>query len=134
MDARRGERKGLIYNLRATEVETGRVVGYIWDASAGGLMLMCERPLDVGAPLDLAVDVPHARESEEPVRLQVTTRWCERDSDSEFFKAGLVLDPSQDQAAAALSRIISRYHYVEPADSRETYPRRPSDGTGATEG
>ena len=117
MQGRQKERESLFYFLKVRNSSTGNLLGYLWNASTDGLSVMSEGPLPVGRDYDLTLESPG--QSDQPLRFSARTRWSERDSESDFYRTGLQLAPSQDQAVARISAILDEYRYVEPPDDWE---------------
>ena len=118
MEGRQKERESLFYFLRVRDSSSGDLLGYLWNASTEGLSLMSEGPLPVGRQYELTLE--HPRGGDQVVQFSARTQWSKRDSESDFYRTGLQLLPSQEEAVATISAILEEYKYVEPPD--ETAP------------
>ena len=92
--------------------DTGELVGSLTEISAGGMMLVGDKPLEVGRKLRLQIELP--REVGPGPHLEVTAQvcWSDRDPNLYLYASGLEFshDKTNTDVAAYLGRILKGTH------------------------
>ncbi len=94
---RKERREELLYNLE-TFGEDGRLLGYLGDLSASGLLLIASREISPGERHSMKIALPITAEGESSVSVAATVRRVEQDG--EWFLLGCSLDEGDSGTAA----------------------------------
>jgi len=87
-------RRHLISYLRVYSVETNSLLGNLVDISTKGIMVVSDRPVEVGKRYRLKMVLPESVEGRKDVEFEAESRWCQNDENSDFFDTGFeLLDP-----------------------------------------
>jgi hypothetical protein len=81
------------------------LLGNMVDASAGGMMISCDRPVRVGESLTVHVEMPRSAGPGANLTLQVEIRWCEQDMIPGLYLAGLEFMDTEEGSFQALNRL-----------------------------
>lgn len=101
---RRERREILVYNLEALDAE-GRLVGFLGDLSASGMLLYAEKPFAIGETVQLHIRLPISAEGDRNVLVNCIPRRIE--DDGRILRVGCSL--AGDAATkASVKELISR--------------------------
>jgi hypothetical protein len=104
---RRIERHQLPYFLKVFNRHTGRPIGYLGNVSKGGLMLISQLPLLIGADFELQLKIP-VGERIETLDLVANCMWCREDETPGNYDTGFaVVEP----CAAYLELVDALHNY-----------------------
>jgi len=94
---RRVPRRHLIYYLRVFDRGTDTLVGNLVDISPMGIMLVSDKPLDVGREYCLRMMLPELVEGSRYIDFNGRAVWTKNDINPDFYDTGFELvDPSQE--------------------------------------
>lgn len=115
---RRIERQDLPCFLKVFNGVNDRLIGYLGNVSADGLMLISTLPLMVGADFDLHLKIPADEGPQMDIELKATCLWCHEDVTPQHFDAGFSLKtapPEYTQLVSALRQYFSFHSLPESA-------------------
>lgn len=107
---RRIERQDLPCFLKVFNGVNDKLIGYLGNVSADGLMLISQLPLMVGADFDLHLKIPADEGPQMNIKLKATCLWCHEDVTPQHFDAGFslqVIPPEYGQLVSALQQYFS---------------------------
>ena len=96
---RKVARRHLIYYLRVFDRDGDHdgkeLLGNLVDISTRGIMLVSERPIEVGRVFNLRMYLPETVEGSREVEFSAESRWCQNDANPDFYDTGFELvDPA----------------------------------------
>lgn len=93
---RSAPRRHLIYYLRIYDANTGALLGNLVDISTRGIMVVSEKAIDINRRFVLKMVLPDTLEGRKEVEFEAETRWCQNDTNPEFYDTGFeLIDPSE---------------------------------------
>ncbi len=104
---RKFERLPAAYHAEVRRLDDGTIVGHLSDISLGGAMLITETPLEKGARLSLAVELPRGARVGDTVAVDAVVCWCEADLTPGLYSVGLAFR-GEGRAAAEAHQILQR--------------------------
>ncbi|HCS42832.1 MAG TPA: pilus assembly protein PilZ [Pseudomonas sp.] len=107
---RRIERHQLPYFLRVFNSVTDKPIGFLGNVSEGGLMLISQLPMMIGADFDLRLKIPMAGGCHQVIDLKACCLWCHEDATPHHYDAGFCLQrapPEYGQLVDALKQYFS---------------------------
>lgn len=103
---RKVARRHLIYYLRVFDRESGELLGNLVDISTRGIMLVSDNPVTVGKHFDLRMYLPETVEGSREVEFSAESRWCQNDTNPDFFDTGFELVDPAPQFLEAVDKLI----------------------------
>ena len=85
---RKLKRRHLIFYLRVFDIRTGELVGQIVNITVEGMMLVRERPIELGQTMQLRMALPSEIDGTYEVRFNAKSLWCRKDVNPDFYVAG----------------------------------------------
>ncbi len=105
-ERRKLPRRHLIFYLRLLDAQTGELLGYLGDISAGGLLMISEKPFAVGRKLKVRMMLPHEVEGQESVEMDAEVRRCAPDYNPAFQAVGMEVKDLPDETLRLLARLL----------------------------
>lgn len=88
-ERRRHKRRNSIFYLKVYDKETGKVAGRLVDITTGGMMIVSEKPVDVGKVAEFRMPLPEKIRDIEEISFNAKSVWNGPDINTEFFDTGL---------------------------------------------
>ena len=98
MDERRKhKRRHSIFYIKVYDKETGKIAGRLVDITAGGMMLVSEKPVDVGTISKFKMALPEKIGDIGEISLNARSVWNGPDVNEDFFDTGFqFIEPSYE--------------------------------------
>jgi hypothetical protein len=107
---RKIQRRHLIYYLRVFEQDTDRQLGSLVDITPEGIMLVSDKPVELGRTYSLRMELPTEVYNEGTMLFDAVCVWSKNDVNPEFYDSGFKLvgvGPEQELCIKHLMRIYS---------------------------
>ena len=127
-ERRKTKRHTLIYYMRAFDVRTRNLIGYLVDITPQGIMLLCDDPTPTDQPFRLKLELTEDISDKPFLELGVQSIWCHPDIDPHFYNTGFKIVEIAPEDSETVSRIIDTYGLQE---QRKALANRPSEPPGA---
>ncbi|WP_457577725.1 PilZ domain-containing protein [Desulfomarina sp.] len=114
-DRRVEDRDGIIFYLRVFDGKSTRIVGHLVNISPRGLLLLCDDPVVAGEDYRLRLCLPPVVADRREVVISATSRWCSREDDSEFYRAGFQIHDPSPEIAKTVDLLVEKCGY-KPTD------------------
>jgi len=108
-ERRRIPRKYLMFYSRVFDEKTGELVGHIIDITRMGMMLISEKPVEVGQTLQLRLEVPLDFQTKQFISFAATSKWCGKDVDPHFYNTGFEIDAISLEDLDLIERLVEAY-------------------------
>jgi hypothetical protein len=87
-------RRHLIYYLRVFDTETNSLLGNLVDISTRGIMVVSDKKIESGKRYRLKMVLPDSLEGSKDVEFDAESRWCQNDTNPDFYDTGFeLIDP-----------------------------------------
>ena len=107
------ERRHLIFYLSVYNDSDDRLMGYMVDISAGGLMLMSEQPLEPDQNLRLRVRLPEGNPHGKHFAFKAKSVWCRPGPRNNLYDIGFKLTEYPREVTEIISGIIAELGFGE---------------------
>jgi hypothetical protein len=114
-DQRKEGRDNITFYLRVFDGMSTRIVGHLINISSRGLMLFCEDPVVAGEDYRLRICLPATVLDRGEVVMSATSRWCSREDEFGFFRAGFQLHDTTPEILKNIELLVEKCGY-NPAD------------------
>lgn len=112
-DRRAMRRRHLIFYLRVWDVNSGEMLGHIVDLNTEGLMLISEKPIEVGKIFELEMRWQNSEGEAEQIRFDAQSRWSNNDVNDDFYDTGFQLIAPSETVLAPIQTVISQYGFAD---------------------
>lgn len=123
-ERRRTKRHTLIYYMRAFDVRTRNLLGYLVDIAENGAMLLCDDPVPVGETFRVKLELTEDIADSPFLEMVARSVWCHPDIDPHFYNAGFEILEMSPEDKLAIGRIIETYGLQE---QRRAIANRPTE-------
>lgn len=106
-------RRHLIYYLRVFDVETNSLLGNLVDISTKGMMVVSEQRVEPGKKYRLRMVLPDTVDGRKEVEFDAESRWCQNDTNEDFYDTGFELMNPQTEFLDAVDRLVEDYLFKE---------------------
>jgi len=106
-------RRHLIYYLRVFDVETNSLLGNLVDISTKGMMIVSDQRVESGKKYRLKMVLPDTVDGRKEVEFDAESRWCQNDTNEDFFDTGFELMNPQPEFLDAVDRLVEDYLFKE---------------------
>ncbi len=110
-DQRREGRDRITFYLRVFDGKSTRIVGHLVNISPRGLLLLCDDPVEAGEDYRLRLCLPPVVLDRREVVISATSRWCSRDDDSGFFRAGFQIHDPSPETVKTVEMLVEKCGY-----------------------
>ena len=100
------KRHYLIYYLRVFNRENGEVLGHLVDITPKGVMIMRDSPIEVGSHYSLRLRWRNSAGKLQLADFEGVCRWCRPDVNPDFYGAGFVITPGNEEHVDAIMQLI----------------------------
>lgn len=107
------ERHQLTFFLKVFNRFTDKPLGYLGNLSDGGLMLISQLPMLVGANFELRLKLPGTDGSPQCIDLTARCLWCREDVTPRCYDSGFILYQPPAEYAALIGT-LQRYFSFQP--------------------
>ena len=108
-DKRTFKRKFLKLYLQVTDRETDQLVGHLVDITDSGGQLTSEQPIKTDETFQLTLALPAEIMGTKKLEFTATTRWSEKDSESDFYNTGFQFGELSSQNMEIIKILIEKY-------------------------
>lgn len=108
---RRIERHQLARYLSVFNRFTDKPIGYLGNVSEGGLMLISQLPILVGADFELRLKLPDSNGCRQVIDLTARCLWSHEDTTPSFYDTGFILDHPPDEYTALISALRQYFSF-----------------------
>ncbi|MBI3162884.1 MAG: PilZ domain-containing protein [Chloroflexi bacterium] len=110
---RKEERRKLISFTPAYDAKKKTLLGYVYDLTMKGAMVIGERSAQVGEGITLRIDLPGNLENVSLPRLTIPARiaWCRPDESPGNFNIGFEFVEIDAENDGALQAVLERYQF-----------------------
>ena len=112
-EQRKLKRRHIMFYSRVFNRKTGKLIGYLGDINAKGIMIISEYPLEVDIDHLLRMDLPADIYSQAVLNLQARSVWCQPDIDTNFYNTGFQLSDIPKDDIAIIGQIFDDYGFRE---------------------
>lgn len=112
-ERRNVKRRHLIYYLRVWKLATDHPLGHVVDITAGGMMLISEKPVTTGQEYALEIRLPDTEGQPTPMRFRAICRWCDNDINPAFFDSGFEFLESRSEDIEIIRGLIDEYGFSD---------------------
>ena len=92
---RKVARRHLIYYLRVFNESDNSLIGNLVDISTRGIMLVSDKQIPINKRYHLKMVLPDTVEGSKEVDFEAESRWCQNDTNKDFYDTGFeLIDPS----------------------------------------
>ena len=110
-EQRKMKRRHIMFYSRVFDRKTGKLIGYLGDITAKGIMIISEYPLEVDIDHLLRMDLPIAIYSKALINFEVRSVWRRPDIDPNFYNTGFQLSNTSQEDIAIIERIVEDYGF-----------------------
>lgn len=110
-DRRRLGRRQLVYYLRVFDTTTGELLGHLVDLSAGGMMLLSDRPAREGETYRCRMVLPEAVDGRREVRFEARAIWSRGVARGGPYSSGFEFVDLAEDDARLIHRVEEEYGY-----------------------
>jgi len=82
------ERRHLVFYLRVFDGTSNKIIGHLVNISAGGIMLVSEKPIKTNREYRLRIKLPKEVVGRDEITIDATSCWSKPDSNPDFFVNG----------------------------------------------
>lgn len=108
---RQVDRWYLVFYLRVFDGMSSKILGHLVDISKKGIMLMCDNPVEVNEECRLRMRLPNPMKDRDEIIFSATSKWCERDTNPDFYLAGFQISDLDPTARGVLNNLIKDFSY-----------------------
>jgi hypothetical protein len=115
---RKESRKKLMAFTPVYELLHKTLLGYVGDLTPQGVMVIGEKPVEVGGQLTLGIDFPESLPEIHAMRVVIPARaaWCKPDDSPHYFNIGLEFIEVSPENAREIDAILERYQFRNVMD------------------
>jgi hypothetical protein len=113
IDQRQDKRRHLIYYLSAIDARTKTLVGYVYDITTKGMLLLCSEPVEAGSVIDFDIVLPHGLSVTQSFSVKAECRWSKPDVNPENYLSGFSFTHIDRPAAVTINALIARFGFQD---------------------
>jgi hypothetical protein len=114
-EKRKSERRKLVAFAPVYVSPQHALLGYLENLSVDGVMVIGEKPLEVGTQITLVIDFP--AKPEFPARrviIPARVIWCKQEPNSQYCNTGFEFLEISEQNKSVIGAILERYQFRRP--------------------
>jgi len=101
------QRRHLILYLHVFDADTGNLLGHLVDINDEGIMLMSNKPTEVGKVFHLKLTLPTEDDSDsQELFFNAKSLWCKLGPNNEIFDTGFQLEGASAMVRATIRELI----------------------------
>jgi len=110
---RKESRKKLMAFTPVYELLHKTLLGYVGDLTPQGVMVIGEKPVEVGRHLTLGIEFPErlVEVHAERVTISARTAWCRQDDSPQYFNIGFEFIDISPENARIIEALLERYQF-----------------------
>lgn len=112
-DRRTLKRRHLIYYLRVWEMFDDRLLGHLVDLTSEGMMLISERPIEIGREFELEIRFPDSEGELKPIGFRAVCRWSDNDINPAFYDSGFEFMEKTPEGLESIRTVIEHYGFQD---------------------
>ena len=112
-NTRRYIRRHLFFYLQITNVDNGKLMGYVVDISPHGLKVISEEVCETESNMDLKMNLPDEAGQRKAIQFRAKCVWSGKDVNSDFYANGFEITNLDDNTMTTLESIINEYGFEE---------------------
>ncbi len=110
-ERRTTKRRHLIYYLQVWDIVDGVLLGHVADISPDGVMLISERPIQLGRQFELEIRRQAPEQALTRVRFPAMSRWCRNDVNDDFYDIGFELLDQSSELLITIQTLIKEHGF-----------------------
>ena len=112
-EQRKTKRRHLIYYLSAVDAGSGETLGYVYDITTKGLMLLCSEPVTVGSTFRLRIEIPANLSLSDSFEVEAECRWCREDVNPDNHICGFFFTQIDRASAVMINTLVARFGFTD---------------------
>jgi hypothetical protein len=101
----------LIFYSRVSDAITGRQVGNLLNITAGGAMVLCEKPIDPQIVMELHIELPDGIAEKSELVITATSVWHQPDINPEFYDVGFRFQEVAPEDQKIIQVLVKEYGF-----------------------
>jgi len=110
-EQRKLKRRHIMFYSRVFNQKTGKLIGYLGDITAKGMMVISEYPLEIDSYYLLRMDLPADIYLKSSLNFKAIGVWCRPDIDPNFYNTGFRLSNTSQEDIDIIERIVEDYGF-----------------------
>jgi hypothetical protein len=110
-EKRKAPRRDLIFYSRVSDGKSGRVLGYLLNITAGGAMILSEKPVESDWLVDLHIELPEGLSDKHELVVAARSLWCRPDINPEFYDCGFSFSEISEEYVRLIERLTEEYGF-----------------------
>lgn len=98
----------LIYYLQVFNIKDNSFIGHVVDINADGIMLLSEKPIEIGNKLEFRLILPKFIEEYGEINFEGTCAWSKADVNPNYYLTGFKVGKLTEKEVALISKLIKR--------------------------
>lgn len=112
-EKRTDKRRHLIYYLSALERSTRSLVGYVYDITTHGMLILSSEPIEPGTECEFEILLPQGLSLSERFFIRAECRWSQQDLNPQNFIAGFSFIDIDRSTAVTINALIARFGFQD---------------------
>ncbi|MFC1551976.1 PilZ domain-containing protein [Candidatus Latescibacterota bacterium] len=108
-DKRKEKRVDLVYNLAAYDRNSGEVIGYLADITPSGVMLLCEKPLELNKEYYFKIEINSPSSDSKQIQFDAECCWRKTNDSIDFYNCGFKFTRIDTEYIGEIDFIIEQY-------------------------
>ncbi len=110
-DKRNLKRRHLIFYLRIFEKIENKLLGYIVDITANGIMIMSENKIEIEKEYELQMVLPANIGKQKKLEFKAKSIWCKNDINTDFYDIGFEFKSLNDDDVSIVKYLIDDFGF-----------------------
>ena len=110
-ERRKASRKDLIFYSRVSDAITGRQVGNLLNITAGGAMVLCEKPIEPQIVMELHIELPDGIAEKSELVITAASVWHQSDINPEFYDVGFRFQEVAPEDQEIIQVLVKEYGF-----------------------
>ncbi len=95
--------------LKVFDEKTSDLIGYLVDVNNDGLLLASEASIETNIVFRLKLELPTEIEGSQKFLFSATSRWSDKDSESNFYNSGFRFEEVSDKDKNILEQLVEKF-------------------------
>jgi hypothetical protein len=110
-EKRKTKRVHLIYYLRLFDNQTNDLVGHLVDITTDGIMMISEKPIQIGKDFSFKMHLPGNITGREEIDFEACCLWCRKDFNPDFYVSGYKIEKISPKELKTITALINSYGF-----------------------
>ncbi|MFC1490055.1 PilZ domain-containing protein [Candidatus Latescibacterota bacterium] len=106
---RKEKRVDLVYNLAAHDRKSGDVIGFLADITPSGVMLLCEKPLELKKEYNFKIEINSISSANKQIQFDAECCWRKTNDFIDFYNCGFKFTKIDTKYIGEIDFIIDQY-------------------------